>query len=48
MRTGSNGIERATFDWGLGPVTALAFAPDGLLCAAGDAAGQIAVWDVDP
>jgi WD40 repeat protein len=34
------------FRWDIGEVTALAFAPDGLTCAAGGA-GAFAVWDVD-
>jgi WD40 repeat protein len=40
------GLERRRFDWGVGPVYALACAPDGMtLAAAGD--GGVAVWDVD-
>ena len=35
------------FDWGLGDVYGLTFAPDGLRCAAADAKGKIVVWDVD-
>jgi WD40 repeat protein len=34
------------FTWDIGEVTALAFAPDGLTCAAGGA-GAFAVWDVE-
>jgi WD40 repeat protein len=35
------------YDWGLGEVHALCFAPDGLRCAAADNAGKVVVWDVD-
>jgi WD40 repeat protein len=35
------------YDWGLGEVRALVFAPDGLRCAAVDAKGKVVVWDVD-
>jgi WD40 repeat protein len=34
------------FDWDIGPVRALAFAPDGLTCAAGGFQSFV-VWDVD-
>jgi hypothetical protein len=35
------------YDWGLGEVYAMCFAPDGLRCAAIDRAGKVVVWDVD-
>jgi WD40 repeat protein len=34
-------------DWKIGPLTALAFAPDGMLAACGSRRGRIALWDVD-
>jgi len=34
-------------DWGLGKLHCIAFSSDGTLAAAGSAAGQIVVWDVD-
>jgi WD40 repeat protein len=35
------------FEWGLGEVVGLAFAADGLRCAAIDAKGKVVVWDLD-
>jgi WD40 repeat protein len=40
------GRERQCFDWQIGPVSAVAFAPDGMTCAAGGAKGEIVIWDV--
>ena len=36
------------YDWGLGCVAKLGFAPDGLRCAAMDVGGKVVVWDIDP
>lgn len=41
------GDVRATFDWGIGKIHSVAFAPDGLTCAAGGDNGQVVVWDVE-
>jgi WD40 repeat protein len=43
----ATGRERHRFDWQIGPVEAVTFAPDGMTCAAGGANGQIVVWDVN-
>ena len=39
--------EAGRFDWQVGKVRCLAFAPDGLTCAAGGTSDRFAVWDVD-
>jgi WD40 repeat protein len=43
----SNWSEVAAYDFKVGPITSLAFAPDGMRCAAGSASGDIVVFDVD-
>jgi hypothetical protein len=35
------------YDWGLGEVVSVAFAPDGLRVAAVGASGKVVIWDVD-
>ncbi|MBN9122283.1 MAG: hypothetical protein J0I06_24610 [Planctomycetes bacterium] len=43
----STGEAGPAFDWNIGAVTALAFSPDGLTCAAAGLNGKVVVWDVD-
>jgi WD40 repeat protein len=33
--------------WGKKPLYSVAFAPDGLTCAAGGLGGRVVIWDVD-
>lgn len=42
----AGGREAQRYDWEIGPVSSVAFAPDGMTCAAGGDLGQIVVWDV--
>jgi WD40 repeat protein len=44
---GSSGESREAFDWRIGKVLCVAFAPDGMRAAAGGSNGDIVVWDVD-
>jgi WD40 repeat protein len=43
----SDWSEAASYDWKVGALVCLAFAPDGMRCAAGSASGDIVVFDVD-
>lgn len=39
--------EARVFAWTVGPLSAVAFSPDGALAAAGSRSGHVVVWDVD-
>jgi WD40 repeat protein len=39
--------QTAAFDWQVGPVRRIAFAPDGMRAAAAGKTGRVVVWDVD-
>ena len=39
--------EAAAYDWKVGPMISLAFAPDGMRAAGGSGKGKVVVWDVD-
>jgi WD40 repeat protein len=43
----ASGRELAAFDWGIGPVYAAAFAPDGMTAAAAGRDFNIVVWDLE-
>ncbi len=43
----TTGRARRAYDWGLGKLYAAAFAPDGLVGAAGTADGKVVLWDLD-
>jgi WD40 repeat protein len=43
----ADGKPLKSFDWQIGPITAVSFAPDGLTCAAAGLNGKVVIWDVD-
>jgi WD40 repeat protein len=44
----SSGRLLASYDWGIGTVHHVCFAPDGMTAAVGGHEGTVVVWDVDP
>ncbi|CAN0281254.1 unnamed protein product, partial [Phaeothamnion confervicola] len=44
----ASGAEAGAFDWRVGPLTAVAVAPDGLSAAVAGRGGHIVTWDLDP
>ena len=40
--------EVARYNWNVGPLLGIAFAPDGLTAAVGATRGQVVIWDLDP
>jgi hypothetical protein len=36
-----------SFDWKIGPITALTIHNNGMLAAAGNERGQVVIWDLD-
>ncbi len=47
FRDAATFAERARFAWDVGPLHGVAFAPDGLTCAAGGDHGRVVMWDVE-
>jgi hypothetical protein len=47
FRDPASGAEVGRWCWGIGRVRSVAFAQDGLRCAAGGEAGKVVVWDAD-
>lgn len=41
------GKELRRYDWGIGIIVGLAFAPDGMRCAAVGDSGKVVIWDTD-
>jgi hypothetical protein len=43
----ATGAAGAVFDWDIGPLTAVAIAPDGLTAAAAGSKSRVVIWDLD-